>query len=226
MRLLPVLFSLPCLLLLPPVGAPALAQDAVDVQLWTQAVAIVNVSANWRVHVEEQPRWNDNISQTFQVLTRTAVGRRINDRLTLWAGHGWIAKPPTPGIAHEQRLWQQASINFAATRWVPALRFRQEQRWQGEWADVSHRLRVMGRVVSSAAPERWGAVFSNEAMFTFDETPAGPIQGFDQNRLFGGALYRFATRHWVEFGGFWVASNADGSSRHDYVQYVGVNLFY
>lgn len=214
------------LLLLPPVAAPARAQDAVDLQLWMQAIAIVNVSDNWRVHLEEQPRWNDNISQTFQVLTRTAVGRRVNDRLTLWAGHGWIAKPPTPGIAHEQRLWQQASISFAAKRWIPLLRLRQEQRWQGEWGDLSHRLRVMGRVVSSPAPERWGAVFSNEAMFTFDETPGGPVQGFDQNRLFGGGLYRFAPRHWVEFGGFWVASNTGGWTRHDYVPYVGLNLFY
>lgn len=214
------------LLLLLPLGTPATAQDTVDVQLWTQAVAIVGVSENWRLHLEEQPRWNNDISQTFQVITRTGIGRRVNDRLTLWAGHGWIAKPLPGRIAHEQRLWQQASISFPAKTWTPALRFRQEQRWQGEWGDVSHRLRVMGRVVSAPAPARWAAVFSNEVMVNFDETPSGPVRGFDQNRLFGGGLYRMTPRHWIEFGALWVASDTGATSRHDYVPFIGLNLTY
>lgn len=219
------------LLLLTTLGRPAAAQtlDTVDLQLWTQVVATLSPSANWRIHLEEQPRWNDNISQSFQIITRTAAGRRINGRLTLWGGHAWVAKPPGPGVAHEQRLWQQASITLPAVRkWAPAIRLRQEQRWQDGWADNSHRLRVMGRFVRPlTADDRWALAVWDESMITLDATAGGPPQGFDQNRAFGGLLYRFSTHESLEVGGMWVATRVPGSARRDaYVPFVWLNLTY
>lgn len=207
--------------------APAAADD-VDLQLWLQAVATLNLG-EWRVHLEEQPRWNDDISQSFQVITRVAGGRRINGALTVWAGHAWIAKPPGPGVAHEQRAWEQASITLPAARgWAPAIRIRQEQRWQQGWADGSHRLRAMARVVKPVtADNRWSFAGWDEAMITFDETAGGPIRGFDQNRVFGGLLYRLTRRETLEFGYMWVATrNAAGPVSHAFVPFVWLNMTY
>ncbi len=217
------------ILLLPAHASRAGAQDTVDIQHWAQVVATLNVSDNWRVHLEEQPRWNENISQSFQIITRTGVGRRVNDRLTLWTGHAWVAKPPGPGVSHEQRLWQQASIAWPSVKkWTPSLRLRQEQRWQHGWADNSHRLRIMGRVVQPLTSDgRWAVATWNEAMVNFDATAGGPARGFDQNRLFGGLLYRFAKRESLEFGGMWVATRVPGSRRNDsYLPFVWLNLAY
>jgi hypothetical protein len=221
------------LVLLLPLTIQAVAAQSAparhDTQLWTQAVATVRLSDNWRLHLEEQPRWNENISESFQIITRTAVGRRINDRLTLWAGHAWVAKPPGPGVNHEQRAWQQASITLpAAKRWMPAIRIREEQRWQPGWADNSHRLRLMSRFVRPIRTDnRWFIAAWDEAITTFDRTAGGPARGFDQNRLYGGLLHRLSPQASLEFGYLWVATNRPVGPRSDsHVPFVWLNLTY
>ncbi len=205
------------------------AEDSHDTHLWAQVVATVNASDNWRVHLEAQPRWQENISESFQVITRTAIGRRINDRLTLWGGYAWVAKPPGPGVAHEQRAWQQASITLpAAETWTPSIRLRQEQRWQSGWADNSHRLRTMIRFVRPVtADSRWSIATWDESMITFDDTTGGPARGFDQNRLFGGVLRRLTPQATIEFGYMWVGNNAPAGPRNDFhVPFAWLNLTY
>ncbi len=207
----------------------ALAQDTIDVHLWLQAVATLNVSENWRLHLEDPPRQFQNVTEPFQIITRTGVGRRVTPRLTLWAGHAWVAKPPGPDVAHEQRFWQQASVTFPALgAWTPSVRLRNEQRWQGGWADSSHRLRMMNRFVRPLAEgSRWSIATFNELMLTFDETSRGPAQGIDQNRLFGGLSYRFSPQETLEFGTIYVATRAVNSpNTHAIVPFVWMNLTY
>ena len=185
---------------------PAAAQDTTDVQLWWLNVATVRLSENWRLHLEEQPRWFNDVSESFQIITRTAAGRRINDGLTLWGGYAWVAKPPGEGVQHEHRLWQQASVTLPkAEQWTPSLRFRLEQRFQGEWADTSHRARMMARGVRPITGDgRWSVVGYDEVFLTLDETEDGPLQGYDQNRLFAGVLRRVNAHVGLELGYMWI----------------------
>ncbi len=197
-----------------------------DTHLWVQAVATVRLSDNWRLHLEEQPRWFNDISEPFQVLTRTAAGRRINGRLTLWAGHAWIAKPPGPGVTHEQRLWQQASVTLpVAGHWATSLRVRQEQRWQANWANSSHRTRVMVRAQRPVRTGPWSVVGWDELMVNLDDTPKGPPQGFDQNRVFGGVNRRLSKQATVEAGYMWVAQHLPSGQRADmHLPFVSLGL--
>lgn len=193
------------------VCAPASAQDTADIQLWWLNLATVGLSPNWRLHLEEQPRFFNDISEPFQILTRVGVGRRVNDHLTVWGGYGWIAKPPGPGVQHEHRLWQQASVTLpTAERWTPSLRIRLEQRFQSQWGNSSHRLRMLARGVRPiTADGRWALATSNELFVTFDRTRPGPNRGYDQNRLFGGLARRVSTHASVEFGYMWVNTERD-----------------
>jgi hypothetical protein len=208
-------------------SAPAAAQDTSDTQFWWLNVATVRLSDSWRLHLEEQPRWFNDASDSFQVITRTAVGRRINERLTLWGGHAWVAKPPGPGVQHEQRIWQQASMTLPqAERWVPSLRVRLEQRFQGEWEGSAHRVRAMARGVRPiTADGDWSLVAYDELFVTLDDTGAGPLQGYDQNRLFGGLLRRLNAHASLEFGFMWVNTERGGAPSLDaHVPLVWLNL--
>jgi hypothetical protein len=208
-------------------ATPASAQDTTDVQFWWLNLATVRVSENWRLHLEEQPRWFNDVSDAFQILTRTGVGRRINDRLTLWGGYAWIAKPPGPGVQHEHRLWQQASVTLpTAARWTPSLRFRLEQRFQGEWADSSHRLRMLARGVRPIDRDGgWSIVGYDELFVTFDETASGPVQGYDQNRLFAGLLRRVNAHVSVEVGYLWINTERGTTpSLNAHAPFVWLNL--
>jgi hypothetical protein len=202
-------------------------QDEHDTGLWLQAVVTVGISENWRLHLEEQQRWFDNVSAPFETITRAAVGRRVHERATLWGGYGWIAKPPGPGIAHEHRIWQQLSATFPGVeRWTPSLRLRLEQRFQDNWSDSSHRLRAMGRFVRPLTRDRrWSLAAWNEWFVTLDETPTGPRQGYNQNRLFGGLLRQFNPSVGLEFGYLWVNTNQPAvASPQTHVAFVWLNL--
>lgn len=219
-----VLFVLALVTLLP---LPVRAQDTTDVQLWLQAIATVRIGEDWRLHLEEQPRWFRNVRESYQVLTRTGVGRRVSDRLTVWAGHAWIAKPPGPGVQHEQRIWQQASVTLpGAGRWTPSVRLRVEQRMQGSWADRSHRVRVMGRGVRPlTADGRWAVAAFDEAFVTLDRTERGPVRGFDQNRLFGGVIRRLHPQASLEAGYMWVVTRQSaGPTQHAHLPFAWLNL--
>lgn len=207
--------------------ATAAAQDTVDTQLWVQVLATVRLSENWRLHLEEQPRWYEDISDSYQIITRTGVGRQVHDRATVWGGYAWVAKPPGPGTTHEHRIWQQLSATFpAAGRWTPSLRLRLEQRFQDGWSDASHRLRTMGRFVRPLDDRRsWSLATWNELFVTFDDTASGPWKGVDQNRLFGGVLRQLNPKTGLEFGYMWTTSKEPELERtHSHVAFVWLNL--
>ena len=207
--------------------AAAAAQDTVDSQLWLQVVATLRLSENWRLHLEEQPRWNENWSEPWQIITRGALGRRVGPRVSLWGGYAWIAKPPGDGVTHELRIWEQLSATFpTAARWTPSLRLRIEQRFQDGWADASHRVRLMGRGVRPIdARGRWSFVGWDELMVTADDTESGPAQGIDQNRLFVGTLRQFNPKVGLEFGYLWVTTQVPASpSTHAHNLFVWLNL--
>lgn len=208
-------------------SSPSSAQDAVDGQLWIQVLATGRLSENWRWHLEEWPRLSEDAGGPFQIITRTALGRRISDRATLWGGYAWVAKPPGPGVAHEHRTWQQLTATFPAIeQWAPLMRLRLEQRFQDTWEDSSHRLRLMGRVVRPLDDTRmWSFATWNEFFVTFDETERGPWQGVDQNRLFAGLLRQLNAKAGLEFGYLWTTTRPPASDRrHAHVAFVWLNL--
>ncbi len=204
----------------------AAAQTDGDRHLWVQGVAVVNAGGPWRLHLEAQPRWFEDVTAPFQMLVRTAAGRQVSPSVSIWAGHGWIAKPPGPGVAHEQRLWEQVSLTLPKAGTVAlSARWRQEQRWQAGWNGGSHRTRLMLRAVRPFPGGAWSTVLWDEAMVTWNSTGRGPVRGFDQNRLFAGVNRRLSPRVTVEGGYLWFALRpAPGVRVDSHVALVTANL--
>jgi hypothetical protein len=205
----------------------AAAQDTVDSQLWLQAVATLRLSENWRLHLEEQPRWYEDWSAPYQIITRTALGRRVGPRASLWGGYAWVAKPPGEGVTHEHRIWEQLSATFPTLeQWTPSIRLRIEQRFQDTWDGASHRIRMMGRGVRPFDDRaRWSLAVWDELMVTANDADGGPASGIDQNRLFAGTLRQFNPQVGLEFGYLWVTSEAPASPRtHAHNLFVWLNL--
>jgi hypothetical protein len=215
-----VLFCLP---------AASLAQVQSDTQQWTLLLATLRPTADWRLHLELQPRFGDDVSALDQMLTRWAVGRQISPRASVWGGHAWVANIRATGNIHEQRLWQQVSVALpSAGAWTPSLRIRLEQRFVEQWADSSHRVRALGRLVRPLDGEgRWSLAVWDELFVTLDETQAGPPQGVDRNRLFGGVRRRLAPQASVELGYLWQAARPRVGPRQDaHAAFVWLDLVF
>src|SRR5262245_62058218 len=131
-------------LLLAITPAQALAQDRHGEQFWFLFLDTHALSPKWRVHLEVQPRFTFDPADVDQTIVRTALGRVLSPRVSVWAGHAWIPRTAGTVTRHEQRLWQQLSATFPkAGKWTPSIRLRQEQRFLDGWGDNSHRSRML-----------------------------------------------------------------------------------
>lgn len=196
-----------------------------DVQAWVLLLGQIPVGDQWLIHAEAQPRFNDEVSQADQVLLRGGVGRRLGRRVTIWGGYGYIAKWNGAPVTHEQRLWEQLSATLPKVgKWAPSLRLRQEQRFSGPWGDSSHRFRALGRMVHPIGASPWSFALWDEYFVTLDETPNGPRQGFDQNRVYLTTLRKIAPAVTLEFGYMWqhVAATAPRPERNGHTLFTSL----
>lgn len=202
------------------------APDAVhDAQAWGIVLALLPLGDAWTAHAEFQPRWNDDVARKDQFIYRGALGRHLSPRVSVWGGYAYAPRWNGGPRQDEQRIWEQLSASFPkAGAWAPSIRIRMEHRLLDEWDDASHRLRMMGRFVRPLGASPWSAVLWNEYMVNFDDTGGGPGQGFDQNRLFVGALRKVAADVTFEGGYMWQlqpATSARGR-RHGHTALVWV----
>lgn len=207
--------------------SPAAAQDTSEAQVWVQFLAIGQLSEKWRSHVEVQPRVMDDASELGLTLIRTAIGRQVHPRISVWAGHAWVPRTLGPGVHHEQRLWQQLLITAPARRrWVTTARFRLEQRWLDPWDNTSHRFRALVRAQRPLdANGTWSIAAYDEAMFTIDRTGLGPPRGYDRNRVYTGLVRRLAPALSIEGGYIYENSTIRGSlRRNDHIAIGVINL--
>lgn len=201
------------------------AQQNPDRQVWLQGLALGQLSENWRSHLEVQPRWFDDSSELGLTIVRTAIGRRVTPRVTAWLGHAWVPRTFGEGVRHEQRIWQQLSMAGPALgAWTTSGRLRVEQRWLDPWDGVSHRVRMMARAQRPVGTTRqWGVWAYDELMVTLDDTPRGPQDGFDRNRLSAGISRRLSPLVSFDAGYVWERGVFGTGRRNDH---VGLGVLY
>lgn len=205
----------------------AVAQDTSEAQVWVQFLAIGQLSEKWRSHIEVQPRFMDDASELGLTLVRTAIGRQIHPRVSIWAGHVWVPRTLGPGVQHEQRIWQQLLVTSPAMkRWVTTGRFRLEQRWLDPWENNAHRFRALVRAQRPLDSDgTWSIAAYDEAFFTLDGTGLGPPRGYDRNRVYTGLVRRLSAQVSIEGGYIWENSTIRGSlRRNDHVAIAVINL--
>ena len=176
-----------------------------DTQAWLQVLGIVPVGERTLLHLEGQPRWNEDAGDFDSLLLRAAVGWRAGSRATAWGGYAYVPRFLDGGqVVHEHRWWEQLLVTLPpSARWTPSVRVRVEQRIVDQWADASHRIRGMVRGVRPIGGSRWSVAVSDEYFHTVDDTAGGPRRGFDQNRAFGGVTRRFSPAVTLEVGYLW-----------------------
>jgi Protein of unknown function (DUF2490) len=218
--------ALACVLGAALTGTTAAAQDSPDSQAWVQALAVGAVSAHWRTHVEVQPRFMNGASELGLTIVRTAVGRSVAPRVSVWLGHAWVPRALGTGVRHEQRIWQQLLLTSPAVGgWTPTARLRVEQRWLEPWQGASHRVRVLTRAQRPlGVGTQWSVFAYDEAMFTLDRTPRGPARGYDRNRLSAGLARRSSPIVSTDIGYIWENAVIPGGHRNDHVFIVVLNL--
>lgn len=155
-----------------------------DVGLWATGDYHYEIQDNWLASLAIQARFADDIERLERLLFRPSITYRTASGIGLTAGYdAHSVESPRDSIEH--RSWQQIAIKQNFGRIVPFAHVRLEQRYFENVDDISLRLRLNAGV---NIPLRGGfsASLANEIFFTLNDTSGGPVEGFDQNRLFAG----------------------------------------
>lgn len=190
-------------------AAPARAQADVqhDAQLWGLVTAEGTLHGPTLYFLEAQPRLSFGRGGPYQALMRNAVGFAFTDWLSMWAGAAWIPSASWPQgevlSAGEGRFFQQLLVQTKVFGASVVSRSRFEQRAIAGVTGVSLRGRTLLRVVVPVAFD--GALYvaaSDEVFGNFNDLTAagGAPNGFDQNRAFLGAGWKFSPQVSLESG--------------------------
>jgi hypothetical protein len=170
-----------------------------DFQTWLGGYADVPIGQNWRGFAEVQNRLSQSSTSEQRLLVRAAMGLRIGQKHSVWAGYGWTPTF-TPTFQDEHRLWQQWMTERVWDHWTLTARFRLEERFLAGASRLQWRWREMIR--GSYHPqgvEHWGIVLWDEFLNGLNGNEVVRA-GFDENRLFLGARFSLGDGLFLEPG--------------------------
>ncbi len=159
------------------------------------------------------------------MLIRPGLGLRINDAFSVWAGYAWTPSFPDGAARRdEHRLWEQAIYaRSLGEGFSIQLRGRLEHRFAPDSDDVAHRFRQFVRLGWMHARHPVGFVIWDELFVGLKDADWGAVEGYDQNRLFVGPIFRIGSWARVEPGYLLVHLDRNPNRL---VHAVAVNLFF
>lgn len=181
----------------------ASAQDAQDFQTWSALLGSAKVDGLW----PGARLWFDGHARrggpNTIVIVRPALGQQLTDWASVWLGYAWVPNftdDPFERI-DEQRIWQQVILTGSLLdgRLHGQLRTRLEQRFHETTPEIGHRIRQFARVDYRFDDSPWGVVVWDELFWGLNDPGFAP-QGFDQNRVFVGPMFRAVDGLRLEFG--------------------------
>jgi hypothetical protein len=179
--------------------------DQWDAQLWLQWNSQIPVADTWGLILEAQPRWNENFTHYDQVVLRAGVLKRITPTVQVSAAYAFVPRHTIIGTLYEQQAYEQ--LLFVLPRlgkWASQARVREDQRYLGQWGELSHRVREQFKIAHPiAASPAWSLVLHQELFVNWNDTRLGPSAGLDQHRLFMGVNHPVTGAIAIEAGYMW-----------------------
>ena len=158
--------------------------------------------------LELAPRTKKDNNEFAQIIVRPLLGYKLTDKLQLWAGYTW------QGEHSEEQDFELATNDIMEQlqwidNWTPELnfqyRFRLEQRFFADEADVGHRMRHRIRLMYSIPDSKAYLIATDELFVYFNSIDEGPrahsVQtGVNQNRSYVGVGYKLTPQLNVDTG--------------------------
>ncbi len=167
--------------------------------------------SNWIYYLDasirsSQTHQNSNGGQGYvfaAAVTHDAIGYQFDKTNSVLVGYAFqVYEPPYGKVdTYENRTWEQFLNNY-------------ETKY---WGTFQNRTRFEQRTITSSLPgtslrwrhqlkwnylinDRWSFVASEEFFANMNTVSWGPAAGFDQNRVFVGAGYKFTSTYRAEIG--------------------------
>jgi hypothetical protein len=171
-----------------------------DVQIWPVVTLHHGLGDRWGAHLQTRLRFDEDVSRTKDLLVRAFGSWKALDCLTLDLGYDYIHSFHGAG---EHRPWQAAEHRMPWHDLTLQNRIRLDERFVDDVDGVVVRFRYRLRGTHPIAGSDWYGVVSDEVFTNLNDQGAGPVSGFEQNRLRVATGVRYLGRLRAESGYEW-----------------------
>jgi hypothetical protein len=186
--------------LLPAVAAHADTKS--DFQQWTLWFGNHHLDETWSVSMQFENRLRDDASEVDKQIYKPAGYYAFTDTLKLGVGYKFVKKKDS---RDEQDPWQELFYNPAPIgNWDWAHQFRWEQRTGRGIDGVVNRLRYLLHLTYPLGSSGRYYFAAQEAVrFNAASNDTGPVDGFEQSRLYFGVGRNMNPKLKIEVGYLW-----------------------
>ena len=198
----PVSFLLLALALAALPVSPACAGTNTDFQQWSLIFVNHHLDDRWSASMQFENRLRDDASEIDKQVYKPAGYYQFTDTLQLGVGYKYVRKKDA---ADEQDPWQELFFRpLPRGKFTWTHQFRLEQRTGSSIDGVVPRLRYLIHVshpLGDSDRYYWAA---QEALrFNAASKDTGPVDGFEQSRLYFGLGRKMSPKLKVELGYLW-----------------------
>ena len=206
----------------------ARADVEAEAQAWLATFVNGPVSDNSRLLVwfDGHARFDDDIGGLGTTILRPALGWKVNDGLSLWAGYARVTGHKDGRDSKEDRIWQQATYRIGSVfGGTLSGRSRLEQRFLNTGDDTGWRFRQFFRFMRPIGETPYSGVLINETFIHLNDADFGPRAGFDQTRTFIGGARQMGGNLRLELGYLNVYLNRPEGVDDSLIHAVSLNAF-
>lgn len=184
---------------------PAFAVQAAtdnDFQQWSLLFVNHHLDDKWSASMQVENRLRDDASEVDKQIFKPGGYYGFTDTLKLGIGYKYVKKKDSKD---EQDPWQELFYNPAPIgKFDWAHQFRWEQRTGGGVDGVVHRLRYLLHVTHPLGDSGKYYLAAQEAVrFNAASNDTGPVDGFEQSRLYFGVGREMTKKLKIEVGYLW-----------------------
>jgi hypothetical protein len=191
-----------------------------DFQIWPVVTLHHGLTDHWGAHIQTRARFDEDVSRAKDLLVRTFGSWTNLKSLTFDLGYDYLHSLHS---ASEHRPWQAAEHKLSWRDLAVQNRIRLDQRLVEDVDGVVLRLRYRLRGTHPIAGSDWYGVLSDEVFANLNDRGAGPVSGFEQNRLRAAVGVRFLGHLRAESGYEWqYAERRSGNAVNRHVFFVSL----
>jgi hypothetical protein len=197
--------------LLPALPTHAYTQN--DFQQWSLWFANHHLDETWAVSMQIENRLRDDASEVDKQIFKPGGYYAFTDTLKLGVGYKYVKKKDSKD---EQDPWQELFFNPAPIgKWAWAHQFRWEQRTGSSVDGIVHRLRYLLHLTHPLGNSGKYYLAAQEAVrFNAASKDTGPVDGFEQSRLYFGVGRNMNAKVKIEVGYLWNYQRFRGGVNH------------
>ncbi len=193
-------------------AAPAKAADQ-NLAQWTVAFVNHDFNDRWATSMQAEIRFADD-SGLDEFISKPAGYFKITKRLHLGVGYKHILRGSG---ADENDAWQEVYYTHPLGRFRLTHQVRLEERFVNGIRGTIPRLRYLIEMKYPLDASKY-LVASEAARFNLVDKHEGPVEGFEQNRLFVGMGFHFGEFTRIEAGYLWrYERKRGGTDKSDHV---------